>query len=560
MQPIEQVLSQPNRFAKAGFARDRLKPEAFPHMAPGFKIEPGDTIFTIGSCFARNIEDHLHRMGFRVPMKDFTVPRAEFDGVNPTSIMNKYTPPAIYQEIEFNYRHGKAGKSALAMADIEPLLFDLGDGQVIDTQIGGFFPVTRERALVRRNEIFRLYGELFTSKIVVVTLGLIECWLDQRAGLYIQHLPTAAMRRDEGRFFFDQLGYEASFGYVSRALRMVFDENPDARVLLTTSPIPLIRTYTADDVITANMYSKSVLRAVAGRIAQEFPQVDYFPSFESVMLTRDWSVFQDDMRHVTDEFVGKIMERVVENYVGVSLQSAHHAARKAFKASDMEGVRAALATMSGPLEPELLVMGWRASDRLGDAALKERTFSAIIDYDAVQLAASNKVQNEFSQLLPALYLSGDVAAYEQLLGKLTGAGFDAGLYYLNLSMALQELRQTDEAIEAAGKAVELAPGHVQSRVVLGKLLFRKGRIEQAEEHAREATRLSDKSAVAFALLARILDRKGDAAGALVAAEQAVRIRPESVPLKDLRDQVQKRAMGSDRSQSTNRAEAASPPA
>ena len=45
------------------------------------------------------------------------------------------------------------------------------------------------------------------------------------------------------------------------------------------------RTFTDHDVITANMYSKSVLRTVAGGVAAANRNVDYFPSYESVMLT-----------------------------------------------------------------------------------------------------------------------------------------------------------------------------------------------------------------------------------------------------------------------------------
>ena len=39
--------------------------EIWPEVEPGFKLQAGQTVFTIGSCFARTIEDHLARLGCR---------------------------------------------------------------------------------------------------------------------------------------------------------------------------------------------------------------------------------------------------------------------------------------------------------------------------------------------------------------------------------------------------------------------------------------------------------------------------------------------------------------
>ena len=43
--------------------------------------------------------------------------------------------------------------------------------------------------------------------------------------------------------------------------------------------------------------------------------MDYFPSYESVMLSRDTSVWMDDLIHVQPGFVGLIMSRVTVAYV-----------------------------------------------------------------------------------------------------------------------------------------------------------------------------------------------------------------------------------------------------
>lgn len=67
-------------------------------------------------------------------------------------------------------------------------------------------------------------------------------------------------------------------------------------------------------MIVANSYSKAVLRAVAGAICDANAHVDYFPSFESVTLTKQQSVWEPDLIHVAPAFVDRIMARVVQAY------------------------------------------------------------------------------------------------------------------------------------------------------------------------------------------------------------------------------------------------------
>jgi hypothetical protein len=58
-----------------------------------------------------------------------------------------------------------------------------------------------------------------------------------------------------------------------------------------------------------------VLRAACQEIVGARPLVDYFPSFEAVMLSTS-RVWQRDLRHVDDRLVGEIVARVAEKYFG----------------------------------------------------------------------------------------------------------------------------------------------------------------------------------------------------------------------------------------------------
>lgn len=295
-------------------AGPRLAPQVWPAFSPRFVVPAAGSVFTIGSCFARNIEEHVARLGFRVPTLDFTVPEAERAGGRGNAVLNKYTPAAIRQEFEWTRRVLEAGGTVTA-DHVAPLAYTCNDGSQIDLQLGGFRPVSPERLLARRQELFDVFRHAFTADCVVLTLGLVEAWIDETTGLAIQQAPVQpAFRRALARFSFRRLDFATCLAQVQAAIDTVRALNPAATFLITTSPVPLDRTFTDEDVITATMYGKSVLRAVCGEIVAANEGVDYFPSYESVMLTRDWSVFQSDRRHVSDAFVGKIVQRLVDTY------------------------------------------------------------------------------------------------------------------------------------------------------------------------------------------------------------------------------------------------------
>ena len=302
-----------NKHGSWKHARERLLDEVWPVITPSFELPPGGKIFTIGSCFARNIEEHLQRLGFEIPMLKFRVPAEEWPA-RANGILNKYTPPAIFQEIEWAkkiiVRDGVVRES-----DCADFRFDCDGDFCIDTNLGGFSLVSRHRYFERRCQIYEVFKELFTADCVAVTLGLIEAWFDREKGVYIQELPSGKIfAKQAQRFAFEALTYEQCRDYVQRSVDTVREVNKNAKILITTSPVPLSRTFTTDDVITANSHSKAVLRAVAGDIAAANVAIDYFPSYESVSGTKNWQIWGDDLLHVSDAFVGKVVSRLTDIY------------------------------------------------------------------------------------------------------------------------------------------------------------------------------------------------------------------------------------------------------
>src|SRR5665213_58378 len=68
---------------------------------PTFEIRSDDRIFTMGSCFARNIERRLREIGFVTPMYDSEVEQTLQQLGHGLEFLNKYSTPAMRAEVEW---------------------------------------------------------------------------------------------------------------------------------------------------------------------------------------------------------------------------------------------------------------------------------------------------------------------------------------------------------------------------------------------------------------------------------------------------------------------------
>ncbi|WP_170317547.1 GSCFA domain-containing protein [Paroceanicella profunda] len=312
--PLEEAIatSKSNRNARPPVrgAENRLEPECWPALNPGFTFDQDSGMFVIGSCFATNIENYLEARGYTMLSRNAIKGSSVLPGH-----LNKYTPAAIHQEVSWA-RAIYDRDDRMTEEDARAVLFICEDGRAIDTQLHVFEQKPLEEAIERRRVVYQTYRNLFRADVVVITLGLIEAWWDDVLKIYIQETPTRPMQREAGRFFFERLSFAKCMGFMRETIELITrDRSPN--ILITTSPVVLSRTYTSDDVLIANTHSKAVLRAVTGELVAEYPTLDYFPSFESVMLTRSNSVWQDDLKHVSEQFIHRIMARVEETYTGV---------------------------------------------------------------------------------------------------------------------------------------------------------------------------------------------------------------------------------------------------
>lgn len=289
---------------------NRVEPVCRPGFGVPFRLEPGEAIFTIGSCFARNVELELERRGFRIPMRElFNHP--SLAGTD-SAALNNFGTPSIHNELRW----------ALEEAfDPETGLVEVTPGKWADLHlVGTLRPEPREKVLARREAIRAAVASVTACRVVIVTLGLLECWYDRKSEVYLNVIPRpSVLKAEPERFELHVLSFDEAWSHLDAALQLLRRHGrPDLQVILSVSPVPLTATHRPIDVIDANTYSKSVLRAVAEHARAAYDFVTYFPSYESVILSDRQFAWKDDMVHVTEEIVALNVGRMVDAFAGAA--------------------------------------------------------------------------------------------------------------------------------------------------------------------------------------------------------------------------------------------------
>lgn len=270
-----------------------------PEISPSFALPPGARVFTIGSCFARNIEEHLVRAGYTIPTLTFSAPAHEWVG-RANGLLNEYNAGTICQRIE---------RAFTGTLQPDETIVETEDGWV-DLLLPTNIAVTRDRARARRREIDDVYTALPQADVVIVTLGLVEAWFDTLTGCYLNRMPPTRLLTPGCRYRLEVMDVYEAWPLLEKAFGMLTGHGQ--QVIVTVSPVPFAASFTGRDAITANGYSKAVLRVCAERLSW-MPGVDYLPSYETVT----WgglASYHDDNIHVLDTVVGPIVDGMLQVY------------------------------------------------------------------------------------------------------------------------------------------------------------------------------------------------------------------------------------------------------
>ncbi|WP_138933564.1 GSCFA domain-containing protein [Roseovarius arcticus] len=289
---------------------ERIYPLVSPSVSPAFSIGKSDSIFAIGSCFARNLEGALHKAGMNVLSRQIDLGKIGEEVGAASNFLNKYTAASILNDLRWALERDSFPG--------EDIIYAVRDGVYCDPQLGLIrLPYPLADIMDMRTRYLDAMAQVNDADVVIITLGYVETWFDKELGLYLNIAPPPALcAKFPDRFEFRVLGFED----VRLALEDIYallkkHRAKPLKMLLTVSPVPLVSTFRDVDVLVANAYSKSVQRAAAETFVADKPDVDYFPSYESVILSNPtvcWA--RGDYRHVSPDIVARIMSNVLVSY------------------------------------------------------------------------------------------------------------------------------------------------------------------------------------------------------------------------------------------------------
>ncbi|MEO0752548.1 MAG: GSCFA domain-containing protein [Pseudomonadota bacterium] len=282
-------------------------------LEPSFRIERGASVFSMGSCFARNVEQYLYAAGFKIINNNLN--SRSGDGLIPDSggWINKFTPPSISEELDWAKTVKDAG-GVVTDENTGHFFFEHPEDEVLDVGFNHPILTSRDVALQLRQVFYdTVYTRACDSDLVIITLGYVETWYDTECKVHCNRFPGLEGLKHGERFQFKRLGFKECLSHIESAmdhLRGFGAKN----FLLTVSPVPLARTFCGEDVVLANANSKSTLRAVCGQIASDRADTDYFPSYEMASFSPREAVWEDDQVHVKQDFVGTIVQNFAQTY------------------------------------------------------------------------------------------------------------------------------------------------------------------------------------------------------------------------------------------------------
>ena len=294
------------------FAYDRVGESFVPiNVVPKFLVPAKGVYFMIGSCFARGLEKTLVHNGLDVRSISSEFDRWSIVGIGtPLGATNRYNTGAILNEFRW------------ALDPDSPFppdaIVDIDASASIDPHMNPILKVENRATTLERRDIYAgVMKHAASADVIIMTLGYVETWIDTRFGICTNVTPDPRIvRKDPERFVFKRLTYNENMENLE-ALHALLAKygKPGHKIVVTVSPVPLLTTFTNEDVIVANTYSKNTLRAVTTDFVEMHDNVDYFPSYEMVMNAKVETAWLPDKRHVRGDLAHQVMTLFVRKWV-----------------------------------------------------------------------------------------------------------------------------------------------------------------------------------------------------------------------------------------------------
>jgi GSCFA family len=290
---------------------DRLYPIATPITQATFKIHPDEKIFCIGSCFAGELSQALHRLDYKVLSIFRDLPKSASRKHFDDSMFYKYNVASIYNELSWALNPDTPYQHDYAL--IETSTHGFQDCHLVGQS---YSSDELEFAKIFREAFNLAFSKVKEADVMILTLGLSEVWFDKQTQLYLNiAVSPSLIRKHPQRFELHVFDYMQTLSFLNAIYDLLKTHlKPSFRLLITVSPIPLAATFRQQDVLIANTYSKALLRTAVEAFVIDKSNVNYFPSYEFVTLSNPLVVWDNDLRHVDNTFVEYIMGNVMAQF------------------------------------------------------------------------------------------------------------------------------------------------------------------------------------------------------------------------------------------------------
>ena len=232
-----------------------------------FKINPTDRLLFVGSCFAENI-------GRRFVENQFDAI------VNPYGTM--YNPASVLHTVERCSPSPRPHSPSPALRAPSPQ--------------GARMPAGRVRGRSRSAFSF-----------AIITLGTNHIYILKETDEIVDN----CMKRPQKLFREEKLTVDECADYLSRAVMLLKERNPEVKVIFTVSPIRY-----AKYGFHGSQLSKATLLLAVDKLVSASPEsISYFPAYEIMNdELRDYRFYQPDMLHPSEQAVDYSYERFADTY------------------------------------------------------------------------------------------------------------------------------------------------------------------------------------------------------------------------------------------------------
>ncbi|MEL7151924.1 MAG: GSCFA domain-containing protein [Pseudomonadota bacterium] len=242
-------------------------------------IDKDTQITAFGSCFAANISNWLSERNFRVLNKADDATRAYVVTMG-EGMVNSFV---IRQQFEWAWENKVFEQPLWHGYKAEEYGYD--ETVRLDTK--------------------RIFDE---TEVFILTFGLSEVWYDEPTGnVFWRTIPKDVY--DPARHKFRLSTVEENRDNIRAIYDLIRKYRPDAKVIVTLSPVPLIATFRDVSCITANSVSKATLRVAVDEVVRDVRdegRLFYWPSYELVTDVFR-GPYRSDRRHVRPVVLNYIM-------------------------------------------------------------------------------------------------------------------------------------------------------------------------------------------------------------------------------------------------------------